>query len=177
MFPTALGGSGLWYDSVKSANCANLDDACAYVMSSIINNANALETLINQEANAAGGLQNVFLGGFSQGGQIASYMQLSKLTQPLGGVIVMSGYPLPPSFDWPAAGETAARSAATIQAPTSMNWMIWIGSTDAIFPGEQTVAMFRSIMQVLGASNTLTAVDIVSGQGHDVSSAELVHTI
>lgn len=75
VFPTALGGNGLWYESVKSSNCANLDDACAYVMSSITNNADALNTLVNQEAAAvSGGMANIFLGGFSQGGQMASYM-------------------------------------------------------------------------------------------------------
>ena len=69
----------------------------------------ALQTIIDAEAGASGiGYSNVFLSGFSQGGQMASFMQLNKLTNALGGVIVMSGYALPPTFNWPTAGTTAA---------------------------------------------------------------------
>ena len=42
IFPRAKVSGGLWYESNKSSNCANLDDACAYVASSITNNANSL---------------------------------------------------------------------------------------------------------------------------------------
>ena len=45
VLPRAKVSSGngyVWYESNKSSNCANLDDACAYVASSINENANSL---------------------------------------------------------------------------------------------------------------------------------------
>jgi predicted esterase len=132
----------LWYDSIKDPNCPNLDDACSYVQSTITTNSNGLKALIDQEAAVSGiGYANIVLGGFSQGGQMSSYMQLHKLTNALGGVAVMSGYALPPTFDWPALGTTAAQAAATCKTAclSSMRWFIWWGATDSIFPADASV--------------------------------------
>lgn len=80
-------------------------------MSTIQTSANKLFTLVEQEKAAVGGDgKKVFIGGFSQGGQMTTYMQLAKLTYALGGNIVLAGYPLPPLVNWPALTTSAARA-------------------------------------------------------------------
>jgi predicted esterase len=175
IFPRAMvsdpSSSGyLWYDSIKdTVNCPNLDDSCAYVQSTITDNSNGLKALIDQEAAVSGiGHANIVLGGFSQGAQMASYMQLHKLTNALGGVAVMSGYALPPTFTWPALAATAAQAAATCKTAclSSMRWFIWWGATDSIFPADASVQMYKNILSVLGATTALKIERVVADQGH-----------
>ena len=49
-----------------------------------------------QELEALDNHKSVYLGGFSSGAGMASYVQIMELDFALGGVIVMSGFPLPP---------------------------------------------------------------------------------
>ena len=58
-----------------------------------------------------------------------------------------------------------------------MNWMLWWGANDEIFPAEQSINKYKSILQVLGASNTLKAETVMSGQGHSVTSEEIDYVI
>merc|ERR1711908_257488 len=107
-------------------------DDCAYDIPSIESSASAVAALIDQEKRLVGGQgSNVYLAGFSEGAQLTGYMQLAKLDYALGGTIVMDGFPLPPLFDWVSSG-----SPSPSYRGSDMNWFIWHGSADTIFPEE-----------------------------------------
>ena len=68
---------------------------------------------------------------------MASYVQIAKMKEALGGVIVFNGYGLPPLTKMPTQTTAQAQAAATYYG-TDMRWMIMSGALDEIFPGKQT---------------------------------------
>ena len=124
VFPTSP-DNGLWYRSFKNG-CGLLDD-CAYDTQSIATSASRVAALIDHERSLVGGNgKKVFLTGFSQGGQLTSYMQLVKLTYALGGAIVMDGFPLPPLVDMVGASHAAAKMNASYYGD-DLRFMIYQG--------------------------------------------------
>lgn len=113
-----------------------------------------ISALINHEQVAVANSKNVYLGGFSEGGQLASYVQLVELNYALGGVIVMDGFPLPPLIDMPGHSRPAAQKNSSY-CGEDMRWMIWWGDQDPIFPVTLSMSTFAAIFDVLGISSTL----------------------
>lgn len=50
-----------------------------------------------------------------------------------------------------------------------MRWIFYHGANDGVFPAEITMQMFRDIFEKLGISETIVSMDIIEGQGHEVT--------
>lgn len=104
---------------------------------------------------------------------MTSYMQLAKLDFALGGTIVMDGYALPPLVDMPHGDPAAAKANATYLGD-DINFMIWQGTDDVIFPCNDTVNTYKAVLDVLGVSSTLNYLHIEDGQPHITTEKELL---
>ena len=170
VFPTSP-DNGLWYRSFKNG-CGLLDD-CAYDTQSIGNSASRVEALIEHEKALIGGdSKKVFLAGFSQGGQLTSYMQLVKLTYALGGAIVMDGFPLPPLVDMPGASHAAAKGNASYYGD-DMRFMIYQGADDPIFPSHLLHSTFEGIFEALDIPSVVKVNHTEPGMQHTVIEKEI----
>lgn len=157
---------GLWYKSFKKDGCG-LNDDCGYDLPSIGVSGDAVKAVIDAEKTLKSWTNSdkIFLGGYSQGGQMATYVQIAKMTEKLGGVIVFNGYPLPPLTKMPDQ-TTAVAQAASTYYKSDMRWMVMYGATDGIFPGTATKALYHSIMMKLGAMDVMKICQIEDGVGH-----------
>jgi len=172
VFPTSAIASHVWFITNKAPGCRLADD-CAYNVSSIRESAARVAALIEHEAGLLGGDHSkVFLAGFSEGAQLAGYVQLAQLKFALGGTIVMDGFPLPPLFNMPGHDPAAAKRNASYFG-ADMRWMIWHGASDYIFPQQVTIDTWNGIFDVLGARSTLKIEHIEPGMGHTVIQPEL----
>lgn len=132
-----------------------MDEECGYDTDSIATSATLVESLIENEKSLIGGdASKVYLAGFSQGGQMTGYMQLSKLTYALGGTIIMNSFPLPPLSGWDVDDQSAAQSAATYYGD-DMNWMIHHSTWDYVFQCKDTMKTWRDALDAVGARSTL----------------------
>lgn len=159
--------NSLWYGSTKQAGCGFCDE-CAYTSGSIEESATRIATLIEHEKVYVGGQnKSIYLAGFSQGGQISAYMQIAKLDFALGGTIILDGYPLPP-----VCNAETVKSKATYTG-ADMNWFIYWGSEDPIFPPQESLSAFRNSFEALGLPNSTIAFEKVEqGMGHSLSEKE-----
>lgn len=183
VFPTSALDGNVWYNSIKNSDddpsndCGLLDD-CAYDLDSIKESASDIAELIEHEMSQPqinGNSKKVFLAGFSQGGQMTSYMQIAKLDYPLGGAIVMDGFPLPPLSDMGnplmPADPTGAKDNATYYGD-DMNFMIWHGELDEIFPCDLTEATYAGVFEVLGVPESLRVNVTFPDQYHTYNEIE-----
>lgn len=83
----------------------------------------------------------------------------------------MDGFPLPPLVDMPGADPTEAKANATYYG-TDMNWMIYHGTWDTIFPCNQTITEWREIMEVLGVRSTVKIEHIEPFMFHTINEKE-----
>ena len=173
VFPTSPLPAGFGYEwFITYKNGCGLDDDCAYNISSIRESAARVAALIEHEKQlVAGDASKVFLGGFSEGAQLAAYMQLASLDFALGGTIVMDGFPLPPLCDMPGGDPAAAKKNATYFG-ADMRWMIWHGEDDPIFPANFTLTRWNGIFRILGVSSTLKIEHLEPGMTHTMVKAE-----
>jgi predicted esterase len=156
----------LWYGSTKQAGCG-LCDECAYTAGSIEASADRIATLIDEEKKNVGNVTSkVYLAGFSQGGQLTAYMQIAKLNFALGGTIVMDGYALPP-----VCNATTAKSKATYSG-SDMNWFIYWGGADPIFPAKESLDAYHGMFSALNATSTLTYEHTEPGMSHTLIKSE-----
>jgi predicted esterase len=170
VFPTSVLPYHVWYISFK--NGCGLKDDCAYNISSIEDSASRISALIQHERTLVhGDASKVYLGGFSQGAQLTSYMQIAKLNFALGGSIVMDGYPLPPLCDMPGKDPTAAKKNATYYGQ-DMRWMLWHGEDDQIFPLRETEEAYYGIFNALGVASTLKINHTEPGMTHTLVKSE-----
>lgn len=163
----------MWYYNYKKPDCGLLDD-CAYNISSIKYAASQVAAVIKYERELLGGdSSKVFLGGFSQGAQTTSYMQIAELDFALGGAICMSGFPLPPLIDMPGARPEDAKKNATYYG-TDMRWMFFHGEKDPIFPADLMLDTVHGIFDVLGVRSTIKIEHIEPGMGHTLVKSQFV---
>merc|ERR1719266_1512782 len=175
-FPTSPFGdekSGfVWYYNYKLPDCGLLDD-CAYNLTSIAYAASKVAAVLKYERKLLGGdSTKVFLAGFSQGAQMTTYVQICNLDFALGGVIAMSGFPLPPIVDMPGATPAAAKKNATYYG-TDMKWMFYHGAADPIFPVDLMFRTVHAAWEVLGISTTLKIEHTETGMGHTLTKSEM----
>lgn len=169
VFPTAP--SHLWYGSTKQAGCGFCDE-CAYTAGSIEASATRVAALIQHELKLVGGnTSKIYLGGFSQGAQMTAYMQIAKLNFPLGGTIVMDGYPLPP-----VCNATTVKSAATYSG-SDMNWFIYWGGADPIFPPTESLAAYHGMFNALNVSSVLKYEHTEPGMTHTLIEKEFTQMV
>ena len=103
---------------------------------------------------------------------MTGYTQLVKLDFPLGGTAVMDGYPLPPLTHMPGADHDAAKANATYYGD-DMNWMIWWGADDPIFPASYSLQAWEGILDVLGVKGDVLKVEHTEpGMTHTLVKAE-----
>ena len=100
-------------------------------------------------------------------------MQLAKLDFALGGAIVMDGYPLPPLIDMPHGDAEAAKANATYFGD-DMNFMIYHGTYDMIFPCNDTINTYNAIFDILGVSSALKYLHIEDKMPHTTTGDELL---
>lgn len=175
VFPTTAYPDRTWYESYK--NGCGLAEVCAYNLSSIEESASNINTLVEHERRLVGGdAANVFLAGFSQGGQMTAYMQIAKLDFALGGTIVWSAFPLPPLGQMPGQDTPTARSKATYYGD-DMRWVIVVGEFDFIFPASETMDAFLGMFDALDARSTLKRHIIEPDLGHDLVEREFEEMI
>jgi len=172
VFPDTPLDDGLWYVPNKIAGCG-LPDACAYDQESIETAAAAVAALIDYEMGLLGDVDGskIYLGGFSMGGQMSGYVQLAELDFALGGTIVLSGFPLPP-LSGMLGQEPADAKAAASYYETDMNWFIWHGGRDSIFPVTETIEYWDGAFEALEITSTLAVKTVIETQGHSVTAAE-----
>jgi predicted esterase len=176
VFPTSVLPGHVWYINFKTPGCGLKDD-CAYNISSIEESASNVAALIEHEKKLVGGdPKNVFLAGFSEGAQLTAYMQLAKLDYALGGAIVMDGYPLPPLCDMPGADPAAAKQNASYYGQ-DMNWMLYHGDEDPIFPVGETERAYHGIFEALGIQSTLHVNHTEPGMTHTLIQKEFVQLV
>ena len=113
----------------------------------------------------------MFLAGFSQGAQMTGYMQLVHLDFALGGTIIMDGFPLPPLGDMPGASPAAAKANASYYS-ADMNWMIYHGDADPIFPEAETMAAWDGIFTALECPSVLKIRHTEPGMTHTITKPE-----
>lgn len=185
VFPTSALDSNVWYNSMKNTGdndneCGGgLADDCAYDLDSIAESANDIAERIEFEMSQpqiGGNSKEVFLAGFLQGAQMTSYMQIAKLEYPLGGAIVMDGFPLPPLGDMPGAAPEEAKTNATYYGQ-DMNFMIWHGEDDTIFPLDITEATYAGAFEALGVTDTLRVNVTQPGQSHTTVEPEFTRMV
>ena len=87
---------------------------------------------------------------------MATYLQLSKITKALGGVIVICGYPIPTLTDIPDKTTDEAKLTVSYSG-SDMRWMVISGDYDWIFPAEQTQTMYKDIFAKLEISEVFKA--------------------
>ena len=173
VFPTSP--DHLWYRSYKTPGCGLLED-CAYNLSSIATSAERVSALLDHEKELVGGdASNVYLAGFSEGAQMAGYVQLCKLNYALGGVVVMDGFPLPPLENMPGSSSIAAKKNATYYGQ-DMKWMLYHGDEDPIFPVALTMSTWGGIFDALEIDATLKINHTEPGMTHTLIEKEF-HTL
>ncbi|GMH53047.1 hypothetical protein TrRE_jg4033 [Triparma retinervis] len=175
VFPNSALEGRVWYNSYK--NGCGMDDDCAYDLDSIADSGGRVSDLIDfelGEPQIAGDASRVYVAGFSQGAQLAGYMQLGFLDYPLGGVGVMSGFPLPPLCDMGREGADPAEARGNASyAGGEANFFIWHGKEDQIFPVDFTEESYKNIFEVLGVEDELRVNVTNVGQTHEVVEEEI----
>ena len=154
VFPTSAFQSHVWFYTYK--NGCGLDEDCAYNITSIRQAALWVASLIEHEASLLGDPSKVYLSGFSEGGQLAGFMQLDSLKYALGGVAVMDSFPLPPLFDW---RDPATAKQSSSYSGDDMSWMIWHGEDDPIFPVQLTINTWNRILDNLGVKERVLKIE------------------
>lgn len=91
-----------WYD-IASLDSDRAEQTCDGIDESRA----IIDAIIDEEARAVGGSSRVVLAGFSQGGALALYTGLQRASEPIAGVLCMSGY-LPKAEAWAPAGPMRA---------------------------------------------------------------------
>jgi len=177
VFPTSAISSHVWYNSYKRAGCGFFDD-CSYDLDSITTSGSRIASLINHEKGLTpigGNGKKVFVAGFSEGAQMAGYMQLSGVDFALGGSIVMDGFPLPPMVHWPNHPEWAKGNATYSGDDTK--YLIWHGESDTIFPVTETVQTWEGIFSASGITSSQYTVHEEPGMYHTVIEKEMTAMI
>ena len=170
VFPTSPLEGSVWFYTYK--NGCGLGDDCAYDIPSIEQAATNVADLLDEEAALLDGDRSkLYLGGFSEGAQLAGYMQIAKIDYALGGTIIMDGYPIPPLCDMPGKDPSAAKQNASYTGD-DMAWMIWHGEADKIFPVDETMTAWNGIFDTLSIQATLKIEHIEPLQGHTLIEPE-----
>lgn len=73
------------------------------------------------------------------GAQMSSYVQIAQIDFALGGVMPLSGAPLPPLSQMAGVSPVSAASKEATYYGSDMRWFIWIGGWDFVFPAEKTM--------------------------------------
>ena len=163
--PASTMSGGVWYTSTKKDGCTASDD-CAYDLATISTSGDQIKAVIDNEKKLGSYTDStkIYLGGYSQGSQMASYVQLNKMKEALGGVILFNGWPLPPTPKLADKTTAEAQAVATYYG-SDMRWMAMYGAHDPIFPGEESKKVLDKTMEKLGASKTIK-ISVVEDVGH-----------
>lgn len=167
--PTSTRTGNVWYDSTKTSGCG-LSDDCAYDLASIGDSGDKIKAVIENEKTLKSWTDSskIYLGGYSQGGQMAGYVQVAKMTEKLGGVMIMCSWPLPPLAKMPDQTEAEAKAAATYKGD-DMRWMLFGGTEDAIFPEPASSTRWTDIFSKLGISSVVKMKIVQTGAGHEMT--------
>jgi len=105
---------------------------------------------------------------------MAAYVQLTKMTEKLGAVIVFNGYPIPPLLTMPDETASVAQGKVTYRG-NDMRWMIMYGGNDVTFPAKEAKTKYKNALAKLGAAETLKISEVEEGVGHEYSDNGLVN--
>lgn len=168
IFPTSTLDGGVWYNSYKSGDAGTetcdfaLDSACSYDMTSVDTSGQNVAALIENEVNNNGiSATDIYLAGYSQGGQMTYHVTHGQLTYAIGGSFGISTYPMYPVW-------ASATAADYTYYGTDSNWFIFGGDEDPIFDGATSLAAAEAAFAVLDPSDpTIQYSVVVEGNGHD----------
>merc|ERR1711907_913559 len=102
---------------------------------------------------------------------MTGYVQIAKIDYALKGTIVMSGFPLPPLCDMLGSEPEAAKKNATYYGQ-DMNWMIWIGEKDEVFPANFTLTYWNGVFAALEVPTALKIEHTEPAQDHELIKVE-----
>lgn len=165
--PKATHTGNKWYVPTGTSGCS-INDVCYYDTATVSTSGDQIKAVIDAENKAKSwtNSNNIILGGFADGGNMAAYVQLTKMTEKLGAVIVFNGYPVPPLLSMPDETASVAQGKVTYRG-TDMRWMIMYGGNDGTFPAQAAKTKYKSILDKLGAADTLKISEIEEAVGHE----------
>ena len=170
VYPSSWRSGGIWYETYK--NGCSASEVCAHNESEVEESGSEVAALINYERNLKGWSNgaNIYLAGYSQGARMVYQVQFGALTYALGGCFVMCGYPQIPLLGMENYSTSQAQAAVSYYG-TDMNWMMFHGEGDAIYPPEESKALYDSVYSKLGVSSTIVYDVENSGSGHTLEPA------
>ena len=173
--PKATHAGNKWYVPTGTSGCG-INDVCYYDTASVSTSGDQLKAVVDAEKTAKGwsNSDNVIVAGFSEGGNMAAYLQLAKMTERLKAVIVLNGYPVPPLLSMPDETEAVARGKVSYRG-SDMRWMLMYGGADGTFPAQAAKEKFKSILDKLGATDAVKINEVEEEAGHDYTDNGLTN--
>lgn len=115
----------------------------------------------NEVTNNGISATDIYLAGYSQGGQMSYHVTHGQLAYAIGGSFGVSTYPMYPVW----ASSTAADYT---YYGTDSNWFIFGGTEDPIFDGATSLAAAEAAFAVLDPNDPTIQYSVnVEGNGHD----------
>lgn len=123
-----------------------------------------IKALIEQEAAVDGiSMSDIFLGGISQGGRMVWHTAFGQLEEAIGGYFSIVSCPQYPAFEGVVESEYSYNG-------DDMNWFVFMGGDDEIFPPAQCQEAYENVFEALGMSDALKYDVIAEGVGHEDDS-------
>jgi len=164
IYPSSPRPDHLWFRTFK--NGCGEDQDCSYNLDDVRASSDRIKALIEHEVQILhNDSSKVYLAGFSQGAEMTTHMQITALDFPLGGNIVMDGYPIPPLVDMVGHSPEDAKKNATYLGK-DQRWMFWHGSEDIYFNSNTTIALYHEIWDLLDLRSTIEFEYVEQGQQH-----------
>ena len=165
IYPSSWRSGGIWYETYK--NGCTTSQVCGHNESEVEATGAQVAGLINYERNLKGWSdnKNIYLAGYSQGGRVVYQTQFGQLTSALGGCFAMASFPQIPLLGMEDF-TTAQAQAAVSYYGSDLNWMMFHGDEDTIFPASDSTALYTSVFEKLGISSSIVYDVTKSDTGH-----------
>ena len=158
--------NSLWMKAnAKSDSCTSMDNTCWWNDTWTSWSMSSIDSLIRTTRTKGGWTtnDNIYLGGFGDGCNVAVQYQLAKSSMKLGGVMCFNGYPTPVVSAM--VGKTASTAGATY-TKDDMRFMFFYGADDKTYPATAAKKGFEGALTALGAKASIKMNVVEAGVGH-----------